>query len=385
MSSMQVQCEHASAASHRLRSVKRAHSLARDTSCSEHARHRTWQRQGTSIGILLVLAVGAGARPTLQPAWAAVPMLRFENNGFETARLLAVDYAIEAALGQRPSVPHDPLQPVCLVDRGGKSKRRFVPTARACSLQDLHTVGGTKPKRVGSLHDLHDLRVEIKRTNQEVLPSQNDLIDLCRRAHGRRDEQTLCEDPTLEDFNSKLPLSEAAYSDADSMQSEMQIQQALLQQVTASLEETRRESAQLQHANEALKKQVAVLQSSEQKKKEMLTHCEQQLSLAEKELSWEKRLLQEQMDKNSQLESAIAAHAKPVGKEFLPPLQVSHSQVGTHVQYLNTPGSEVSDSDRSPGLQSPARWRSPSPKTVQNMGERKSSHRQTVFEVESVE
>jgi len=332
-----------------------------------------------------VLAVGAGARPTLQPAWAAVPMLRFENNGFETARLLAVDYAIEAALGQRPSVPHDPLQPVCLVDRGGKSKRRFVPTARACSLQDLHTVGGTKPKRVGSLHDLHDLHVEINRTNQEVLPSQNDLIDLCRRAHGRCDEQTLCEDPTLEDFNSKLPLSEAAYSDADSMQGEMQIQQALLQQVTASLEETRRESAQLQHANDALKKQVAALQSSEQEKKEMLMHCEQQLSLAEKELSWEKRLLQEQMDKNSQLESAIAAHAKPVGKEFLPPLQVSHSQVGTHVQYLNTPGSEVSDSDRSPGLQSPARWRSPSPKTVQNMGERISSHRQTVFEVESVE
>ena len=82
-----------------------------------------------------MLAVGTGARPTLQPAWAAVPMLRFENNGFETARLLVVDYAIETALGQRPSVSHDPLNPVYLVDRGAENKRRFVSTARASSLQ----------------------------------------------------------------------------------------------------------------------------------------------------------------------------------------------------------------------------------------------------------
>jgi len=46
-----------------------------------------------------------------------------------------------------------------------ESMRRFVPTARASSLQDLHTVGGTKPKRVGSLPDLYDLHIEIDRTN----------------------------------------------------------------------------------------------------------------------------------------------------------------------------------------------------------------------------
>ena len=112
------------------------------------------------------------------------------------------------------------------------------------------------------------------------------------------------QDPEIE-FNGKLPLASTAhmeiFSEIQDLKGEVQIQQAMVRQLSSDLHETREEAAQLQKAKDALQEKLDELAKEkseaeirEQEKQNELQCLRQQLSLVEKELKWERRLLAKQ-------------------------------------------------------------------------------------------
>ena len=256
-----------------------------------------------SVLVLQFLVVGGEARCTVPVMW---PVLRLRGGD---ATEFWLESAMDAALGHSGSAQHRLSAPPSNCLQIYCDKRSQIRSARSNSRSRLYDkcFGLLPYTRPGSANDVEDPYYLAT-----PIVEERSLVD-----YDAPVSQTFGMDPALEEFNSKLPLAASAHSDADDLKGEVQIQQALVQQLKLDLDDTREEAAQLQRANDALQSKVeelakaneAALQREQEKRIEM-QRLEKQLSLVEKELNWERRLLeqqrrllQEQVDKISNLSS----------------------------------------------------------------------------------
>ena len=107
---------------------------------------------------------------------------------------------------------------------------------------------------------------------------------------------SFAQDPGLDDFSEPQVTVSTHTAELQTLECELQIQQALQRQLTISLDESRGEAQELLAARDALQHQVCKLedamheaQKGNLEKQHQLERLEEQLSLAERELDWERR------------------------------------------------------------------------------------------------
>ena len=107
-----------------------------------------------------------------------------------------------------------------------------------------------------------------------------------------------CQDPQdCGIFHKTQMLTATAYSEVTDLKSELEVQQALICDLSSRLENSGLREASLLKAQDVLQRQVAELQGAmkevrinEQEKQQKVLHLEQELALAHSEIAWEKRL-----------------------------------------------------------------------------------------------
>jgi hypothetical protein len=108
----------------------------------------------------------------------------------------------------------------------------------------------------------------------------------------------LCQDPQdCGIFHKTRMLTATAYSEVTDLKSELEVQQALICDLSSRLENSGLREASLLKAQDVLQRQVAELQGAmkevminEQEQQQKVLHLEQELALAQSEIAWEKRL-----------------------------------------------------------------------------------------------
>jgi hypothetical protein len=108
----------------------------------------------------------------------------------------------------------------------------------------------------------------------------------------------LCQDPQdCGIFHKTRMLTATAYSEVTDLKSELEVQQALICDLSSRLENSGLREASLLKAQDVLQRQVAELQGAikevrknEQEQQQKVLQLEQELALAQSEIAWEKRL-----------------------------------------------------------------------------------------------